>query len=116
MSDQRMIDVSDLAPAEVLQALYNAARPLGLGHLHHDPEPMSLSEAYATYTERASAYFDYHKGRVMKIEIGADEIDPVLFDRDNGEGAAKAAIERLRASKASAVSRETLEREQGERG
>ena len=41
-------------------------------------------------------YFDYLQGRVMKVRIQGDELDPRLYDRDNGEGAAEQAIWVLR--------------------
>ncbi len=41
-------------------------------------------------------YFDYVKGRVMKVHISGDELYPGLYDRDNGEGAAAAAIDAIR--------------------
>lgn len=32
-------------------------------------------------------YFDYLNGRVMKIEIGGDELSARTYDRDNGADA-----------------------------
>lgn len=80
------IDISKKDKAEVLASLYNASRPLGLGALFLDSEPMSVDEARKLLKE--STYFDYIKGRVMKIDLSGDEFDPWLYDRDNGEGAA----------------------------
>jgi len=40
-------------------------------------------------------YFDYLKGRVMKVDLSGDELDPWLYDRDNGHGAAKRVIDSL---------------------
>ena len=59
------IDLTGLDKAEVLAALYNASRPLGMGFIHYDPAPMGKEEA-AEYLE-GGTYFDYLKGRVMKI-------------------------------------------------
>lgn len=91
-----MIDISGLDRAEVLAALYNNSRPLGMGFLHYTPEPMSKGEA-AKLLEEAD-YFDYLKGRVMKSHLrkGETQFDEGLYDRDNGKGAAAAAIEPLR--------------------
>lgn len=83
------IDISKLDKAEVLVALYNASRPQGLGFIHFTSQPMTRDEA-AQLLERAK-YFDYLKGRVMKVMI-EDQLDPCLYDRDNGKGAAAAAI------------------------
>ena len=89
-----MIDISHLSPPEVLQALYNAARPQGLGHF--DPagrRQMTLDEARIIVgTHGIAERFDYVQGRVMKVELDGTSFDPTLFDRDNGEGAAAEAI------------------------
>lgn len=95
------ISIAGLDKAKVLAALYNRAKPQGLGHLHYTPEPMTVEEARVLLTEHAGdddrgAYFDYLIGRVMKVRIGGDELDPRLYDRDNGAGAAAAAIDAIR--------------------
>jgi hypothetical protein len=74
----------------VLCALYNRAQPQGMGYLHFTPEAMSREEAAEHLA--GSQRFDYLKGRVMKVDIGGDEFEPYLFDRDNGSGAAARAI------------------------
>ncbi len=87
---EEMIDISKLDKADVLCALYNNSRPLGMGVFHFTPEPMTADEANGLLNE--SKYFDYLKGRVMKIDLSGDELDPRLYDRDNGNGAAHRAI------------------------
>lgn len=91
------IDISGLSKAKVLAALYNNSRPLGMGFLHHTPEPMSESEAQALL-DGGENYFDYVKGRVMKVSLKGDVFSPALYDRDNGEGAAERVISILRQS------------------
>jgi len=86
-----MIDLKDKDKAEVLAKLYNASRPLGMGFFHYDPKPMTVEEAQALL-DSGEAYFDYLKGRVMNISLAGDELDPWLYDRDNGEGAAERAL------------------------
>lgn len=111
--EQDVINVAGLDRAEILQALYNAAKPQGLGFLHFDPEPMSLGEAQIAVNVGGNAagdysadpefynrirggkkYFDYFKGRVMKVEINfdSDEMFVGLYNRDNGPGAAQRAL------------------------
>lgn len=88
--------IGDLDKASVLAALYNVAKPQGMGFLHYDPAPMSNEEAKELLGQK---YFDYLKGRVMKISLESDEsFDASLFDRDNGNGCAQAAIDSLRRS------------------
>jgi len=82
-----------LAPA-VLAALYNNAKPQGLGMLHYIPEDMTKEEA-AKILEEGQTYFDYLKGRVMKVDLSRNSLDPCLYDRDNGPGAAALVIASL---------------------
>lgn len=96
-----MISIKGLDDGAVLAALYNASQPLGMGFLHFDPKPMSAQEAweiiYASETAAdGTIYFDYLKGRVMKVRLGGPMLDPRLYDRDNGPGAAARAIEAVR--------------------
>ena len=86
-----MIDLRNKDKAEVLAALYNASQPLGMGFLKADSNKMTTEEARELLSD-GSGYFDYLNGRVMKIDLSGEELDPWLYDRDNGQGAAEAAI------------------------
>lgn len=107
-SMEEEIDISGLDKAAVLAALYNSAHPQGMGFLHYDPTPMTTEDA-STYLEVGDdltqwfgsqgskrLYFDYLKGRVMKVDISGDTLDTWGYDRDNGQGAAKRAIDAIR--------------------
>ena len=95
------ISLEGLNKAEVLAALYNASKPLGMGFLHYNPTPMTTEEAEVLLESRT--YFDYLNGRVMKIDLSDDELDPWLYDRDNGQGAALRAIEAMMAGNTAAI-------------
>lgn len=95
MSDDT-IDISQLDKAAVLAALYNRARPQGMGFLHYTPEPMTHDQARELLGKMHEPYFDYLKGRVMKVDLGKDQLYVGLYDRDNGHGAAASAIADLR--------------------
>jgi hypothetical protein len=88
------IDLKGLDKAEVLAALYDRARPQGLGFLHFTPQPMTREEATALLGKHT--YFDYVKGRVMKVDLSNDTLNPRLYDRDNGDGSAADVIAGLR--------------------
>ncbi len=104
-----MIDISSLDKSEVLAALYNRARPQGMGYMHFDPKPMTTEEARAILDgENNAAHtsgfwpgyhasFDYLHGRVMKVNLSGDSFREDLYDRDNGEGAAAKAVDSIRA-------------------
>lgn len=90
-----MVDIKGLNKAEVLTALYNNSKPLGLGMLHFDPKKMTVAEAEELLKQ--TTYFDYLKGRVMKVDLSSDDsFEEWLYDRDNGNGAAQRAVDTLR--------------------
>lgn len=86
-----MIDLSNKDKADVLAKLYNASRPQGLGFLQADDNDMTTEEA-RELLDSGQTYFDYLRGRVMKVNLRGDKLDPRRYDRDNGQGAAAAAI------------------------
>lgn len=96
------INIAGLDKAEVLMALYHRGQVQGLGTLEASSSVMSLETA-KEFVEEATTnarhgeviYFDYVLGRVIKTEIGHDELNPRLYDRDNGQGAAAAALAHL---------------------
>jgi hypothetical protein len=55
---------------------------------------MSLGEARALLREQKR--FDYVHGRCMKVDLSGKDLDPYLYDRNNGEGAARRIIAALR--------------------
>lgn len=93
-----MIDISKHDKADVLSVLYNNSRPQGLGHLHFESKDMTKEEAQEILNKdrgRWTFYFDYLKGRVMKVDLSKENFCPLLYDRDNGQGAAQRAIDTL---------------------
>lgn len=90
------VSLVGLNKAAVLAALYNAAQPQGMGFMHYDPKPMTLEEAEDLL--KGTTYFDYLKGRVMKVDIRDDELDTRNYDRDNGYGTAEQVITTLRST------------------
>ena len=93
------IDLRGLDKAAVLAALYNASKPLGLGIRFFDSAVMTVPEA-AELLEESKAwdcYFDYLKGRMMKVDLSGDDLSFWLYDRDNGAGAAQRAIDGIKA-------------------
>jgi hypothetical protein len=92
------IDISKLSKARVLAALFNSSRQQGLGFLDsRGAKPMSEEEAEKVIAEQG-LYFDYLRGRVMKVSLDGDSLEPRLYDRDNGPGAAERALAPLLAA------------------
>jgi hypothetical protein len=93
------INIQDCDKAEVLAALFNNSFQQGLGVLHSNgSNDMTTEEARAClkagddqmFSNRG--YFDYMKGRVMKVDLAGEEFCPARYDRDNGPGAAQRAL------------------------
>ena len=82
------IDISGMDKAEVLQKLHAASFQQGMGVLHKD----GLTYEQAQELIKQDPRFDYLHGRVMKVDLSGDTLDPRLYDRDNGEGAAARAL------------------------
>lgn len=107
-----MVNIAGLDKAAVLAALHNGTRALGMGVLHDIGRDLTVEEARFCIEERGDdvkamfgdvagrsndgIYFDYLLGRPLKVDIGGDEFDPSLYDRDAGEGAAERAIAAIR--------------------
>ncbi len=89
------MDIKGLNKAEVLAALYNNAKPQGMGFLQFTPEDIDANKAQQLLNT-GMTYFDYVGGRVMKINLKHDEVSTWGYDRDNGEGAAENPIKHLR--------------------
>lgn len=90
-----MVDITGLDKVEVLYALYNASHVQGLGFLQA-VDNYTLEDARRDYEASDDKWFDYLHGRVLKVDLSGNEFNPRLFDRDCGNGAAAAAIEKLR--------------------
>lgn len=92
MSDDK-ISLGGLDKAEVLAALFNGARAQGKSFLQHEPTPMTAEDARGLL--QSGTHFGYIQGRVLKVNLANDTLDPWGYDRDNGEGAAARVIKAL---------------------
>ena len=90
-----MIDITGLSKAVVIKALYDGAQVQGLGFFKATATPITVADCQEL-VDSGDLDFDYLQGRVMKIDLSGDQIDPRLYDRDNGSGAAARAIDRIR--------------------
>ncbi len=91
-----MINIKGLDKAEVLKALYDNSRLQGMGVLETVSDDVVTVEHCRELLQKET-YFDYLYGRVMKVDLRSDDgFDEWLYDRDNGAGAAKKAIDSLR--------------------
>lgn len=98
-----MIDIRGLSKADVLIALYNHAKPRGMGYLHYTPTDMTPEQATELLDALPDSYFDYVGGRVLKVDLSGTSFNEALYDRDNGTGAAERALAPLRRAAAAPV-------------
>src|SRR3990167_9199466 len=89
------IDIKGLDKAELL----NASKPQGLGFLAQGRNSeMTVADAREVLRIAGDRpYFDYLRGRVMKVDLSGDSLEPRMYDRDNGEVAALRVVETIRA-------------------
>lgn len=87
------MNIKGIDKAKILCILYNNSKPLGLGFMHYEPIDMKYEEAKKLL--KTQKYFDYLKGRVMKINLDTDDLNTWLYNRDNGEGKAEKLIKTI---------------------
>lgn len=95
-----IVNIEGKDKAEILVALYNNTKALGMGHLHDLGRGMTIGEAKDILKERESFsdevggrfYFDYVHGKPLKVDLSGDTVDLRLYDRDAGEGAGVRAL------------------------
>lgn len=98
------VDISGLDKAIVLKALWDGSHAQGFSFVElPDDGNITLEECQKEVEERAKRcngklFFDYWRGKVLKVSIEGDDFDPYLYDRDCGPGHAAEVIDNLRAS------------------
>lgn len=90
-----LIDISGLDKYEVTAALHAGTHSQGLGVLH-DTGALTADELRTAFPDGIPEYFDYLRGRVMKVGLTKDSFNPRGYDMDNYPGAAADVIARLR--------------------
>lgn len=100
------VDISGLDKAELLAALFNNSKPLGMGILqaHRGPWVMGKESALAAIEVGCDNFgthkplsFDYLYGRPLKCNLSEDTFSPWGYDRDNGgPGTAARIVAQLR--------------------
>jgi len=104
--------IGDLDRADVLYELYRNAKATGIGQFDEiqrlargAPLRAEFEAVIKTCTEidvhsgAQSCYVDYLWGRPIKVDLAHPILDPTLYDRDAGFGAAARAVEAARGRK-----------------
>lgn len=85
------VDISGLDKAELLVALFDESHQQGSGVYNDDSEGLPLDEAREMLENYD--YFDYVKGRILKVDLSGDELNTSLYNRDNGAWAAEKVVD-----------------------
>ncbi len=97
------INIAGLDKAVLLAALYNHARPLGLGYLRANNKEMTKDEAERLLEDHRGhdgvVRFDYVHGRPLKVTFQGDELSGAwLYNRDQGHNACENIVDAVRSS------------------
>jgi hypothetical protein len=86
------VRLNNVTREAALAALFNRAKPQGLGKLQYDNAHV-MTEEEARIVLMNGDYVDYLEGRVIKVDFkNPEEIDTTLYDRDNGKDAGEGAV------------------------
>jgi hypothetical protein len=91
LKDSIVIDITGLSKAAVLLALWQASKKELSFLKERKIDLFDCEERLAK-----DSYVDYFAGEVIKVNFSGNEFNPVLFDRDVGDGAAQKAVDKLR--------------------
>lgn len=84
-------DIHGLDKVTVFRALYERAQPQGCSHLSYVPGPLAADEARRLF-EASGGVFGFVKGRLLRVDLSGAALETGAYDRNNGPGAALAAI------------------------
>jgi len=84
-------DIDGLDKVTVFRALYERAQPQGCSHLSYVPGPLRADEARRLF-DANNGIFSFVKGRLLKVDLSGTGLDTADYDRNNGPGAALAAL------------------------
>jgi hypothetical protein len=94
-----MVPTKGLEKAEVLRALWNDSKPIGLGIINPQVKAgdMTLAQARDIIRESKVLFFDYGNGKCVQVDLTHPEgFDETVYDRTLSAGAAHRAIEELK--------------------
>jgi hypothetical protein len=102
-------DCSDVRPAALLAELVNSTAPLRMGFFAAQQSPQQMTEEDAAEELASSLRVDYVRGLPIKTDFSdMTAVSSRLYDRDAGEGAFLAALERVRRNQGTQAADYTL--------
>lgn len=95
------INIQNIDKAALLAALWQRAQTQGMAMWHTQALDATLPietvkrDIADLMAVQKKLDFNYYRGRVIKTDISGDTLDPWLYDRDNGAGAAASVVAQL---------------------
>lgn len=90
------VNIEGLDKAKLLMALFNNSFQQGMGVMHKEGAvPMNLEDAKNLVAK--NTYYDYLRGRIMKVDIKGPMMFTAAYNRDVGHGEAERIVAQLRA-------------------
>lgn len=95
------LDVSDLDPYVLIQALHASTKPVGFGFLEDNGDLTieQVKELVGDIDPTGRVIVDYLQGRPIKIRIKNGKTHFFLYNRDAGEGVGEHVLQILRSQK-----------------
>lgn len=90
------VDISGLDKLRLLEALWQGSRTAGFFRASGVAAPEFDVEEARIEGERCGWDFDYFNGRVIKLNLSGDFVNPWGYDRDCGQGAVARVVSSLR--------------------
>lgn len=91
-----MVDITGINKVELLRALWNNSTPAAYFTFTNTKPPEWNNERASTAI--GSGFIDYFQGRIIKADLSKDQVNPSLYDRDNGRGAFSEIVEFIRSN------------------
>lgn len=103
MAQTTNVDISGLDKVALLHSLWKQHTKMAAFYKSY-PELLTASVELTdikTALDGRRGYIDYLKGKSFKTDFSTDSVDPRGYDRENGDGSLKRAVEAFRRSSAS---------------
>lgn len=88
------INIENIDKLSLLKELWSNGSPAYFFQLHTFIEPPSFN--YEIANNSLNKYIDYFCGRLIKMDLSGNEVDPFLYDEKYGSGTVQKIVNKLR--------------------
>ena len=90
-----MVDIAGINKEVLLETLWNNSRPIPF-YRKYKVNPPNFDIKKAMKQVKDDGYADYILGRLIKVNIESDSVDPEIYNENNGKGKLQIIIKKLR--------------------